>query len=100
MRDPNILADAGRSNLHGIKPEPLFVRLHPERRNVVTREALIYRIRGEFREMRGLSLTLSQAARLFGISQEICARLLLGLAKDGFLRLTVDGCYILRGENP
>lgn len=76
------------------------MRLHPERRNVVTREALIDRIRGEFREMRGLSLTLSQAARLFGISQEICARLLLGLAKDGLLRLTVDGRYILRGENP
>jgi DNA-binding IclR family transcriptional regulator len=64
------------------------------------RKALVHRIRSEFGEMRGLSLTLAQAARLFGIPLEVCARILVGLADEGLLRSTTEGRYLLRGENP
>ena len=87
-------------DLDDVHPHPLFAQLRPERRNVVTRKALLHRVRSEFREMCGLSLTLAQTARLFGVPQGVCARILPGLADEGLLRLTVDGRYAVRGENP
>ena len=47
-----------------------------ERRDVDARRALVCRIYGEFSEMRGLSLTREQAARLFGLAPEIVSRIL------------------------
>lgn len=66
-----------------------------ERRDVAARQALLGRIRREFEEMPGLSLTHLQASKLFGISHEMSARILLGLSNQGFLRLTADGHYLL-----
>jgi hypothetical protein len=64
-----------------------------ERRNLVAREALLSRIRAEFEEMAGLSVTLPQATKLFGISAEVTSRIFLGLVKDGVLHQTPDGRY-------
>jgi len=44
------------------------------------------RVLGEFREMPGLVLTEPQAARLFCIEHETCARILGSLVESGALR--------------
>jgi len=56
-----------------------------ERRNVTARQALVWRIRGEFEEMPGLSVTLDQAARLFGLPRDIIARILERLTETRVL---------------
>jgi DNA-binding IclR family transcriptional regulator len=67
-----------------------------ERRDTGTRGALLHRIWDEFDEMPGTSLTLPQAARLFGLPVEVCDRILVSLVKDGRLRRTQDGRFRLR----
>jgi hypothetical protein len=54
---------------------------------------LYRRVRGEFREMPGLRLTLDQAARLFTIERSVCHRVLNALVRDGVLR--TDGSTFL-----
>lgn len=54
------------------------------------------RIRSEFHELRGLALTVTQAARLFGIPRERCVDLLSDLVHQGFLRLKSGDLYALR----
>lgn len=58
---------------------------------------LVDRVRGEFREMPGLSPTLNQAARLFNASQAECGRILALLIKEGFL-CERDGRYRLTSQ--
>lgn len=65
-----------------------------ERRNIAARRILTERIRDEFMEMPGTSLTLPQAARLFGLAPDICARILDDLIRDGKLTVT-DSRYRL-----
>jgi hypothetical protein len=60
------------------------------------REELVRRIRGEFEEMPGLSLTPVQAIRLFGISPDVCAAILSDLIEEGVLHLKSDGRYTRR----
>ena len=67
----------------------------PERRNIGAREMLVRRIRAEFEEMPGLSLTLKQAARLFGLSPETVSRILLRLSEEGVLHMRADRRYSL-----
>jgi hypothetical protein len=67
-----------------------------ERRDTGTRWALLHRIWDEFDEMPGTSLTLPQAARLFGVPIDVCDRILVSLVKDGRLRRTQDGRFRLR----
>ena len=55
--------------------------------------SLNQRVRGEFREMPGLRLTLDQAARLFTIERSVCHRVLNQLVRDGVLR--TDGSTFL-----
>lgn len=50
-------------------------------------------IRGEFKEMPCLSLTLRQAMRLWSLDEVSCARSLDALRREGFLRVTADGVY-------
>lgn len=66
-----------------------------ERRNVVAREDLVRRIRSEFEEMPGLSLTLVQASKLFGISLDAGGRILRRLTEEHLLRLKSCGHYVL-----
>ena len=50
---------------------------------------LCTRVKAEFREMPGLTLTLSQASRLFSIEPTRCERVLGALVNAG--HLTTDG---------
>ena len=74
--------------------KPLTIRTLPARGSAATLDAL-ERVRGEFVEMRGFSPTLEQAARLFHLPQDECARLLTTLTAEGFVRRTADGRYRL-----
>jgi hypothetical protein len=49
------------------------------------RPELCARIHAEFREMPGLTLTLSQAARLFSLNLAACEHVLQALVHDGQL---------------
>lgn len=64
-----------------------------ERRRSDSRAAMRLRIRGEFEELGGMSLTLPQAARLFYLAPELCERLLNELVAEGVLRRTDSGSY-------
>ena len=95
---------AGQSRVASRRPDLLDVPLKPvSMRTLTTRPApagpdAVERIRGEFVEMRGFSPTLPQAARLFHLPQEECARILALLLKEGFIRQMADGRYRLAGD--
>lgn len=57
-------------------------------------ELMTYRIRGEFLEMPGLHLTLSQATRLWHMDAAVCADALCRLVGERFLTQTRTGAYI------
>jgi hypothetical protein len=56
---------------------------------------LLTRIRGEFREMPGLRLTLQQARRLLNLDILTCSAALAVLEAAGFLATTHDGAFVL-----
>ena len=51
------------------------------------------RVRGEFREMPGLALTLAQAGRLWSLDAATCAEVLAQLVGTGFLCQRPDGAF-------
>lgn len=57
---------------------------------------LISRARGEYLEMPGLSLTVPQAQRLWGLDHMACSQVLQGLIEAGFLKRRPDGTYVRR----
>lgn len=59
------------------------------------RDAL-QRIEVEYREMPGLSLTLPQAARLWGLDRSTCEIVLTKLIERRVLKRTLNGTYLLR----
>jgi hypothetical protein len=59
----------------------------------------LWRIRGEYREMPGLMLTVPQAARLWHLDQPSIERLLNVLVADGLLRRTAAGSYLIQSEH-
>ena len=60
------------------------------------REILLRRIRAEFEEMPGLSVTLEQAMRLFGLGRDAMSRILLDLTGAHVLQLKAERRYSLR----
>jgi DNA-binding IclR family transcriptional regulator len=54
------------------------------------------RILGEFKEMPGLSLTLQQASRLFGLPEATCLHILIRLIDAKALCVLGDGRYSLK----
>lgn len=58
-------------------------------------EHLSQQVRGEYLEMPGMSLTVEQATKMWGINREICATLLESLVEVGFLRRGQHGMYLL-----
>ena len=52
------------------------------------------RVRGEFLEMPGLSLTPQQASRLWAVDRATSERVLNVLTSAGFLARTRDGAYL------
>jgi hypothetical protein len=90
-----------RQILPAIRPKPvraeiqpasgtpsISLRAKPDRRNFLGRERLMLRVRQEFEDMPGLSLTLAQAVRLLGVPTDICLRVLTTLVARGQLRIT------------
>jgi hypothetical protein len=61
-------------------------------------EAVVYRVREEFREMPGLRLTPAQATRLWGLETDTCRRVIDTLVAAAFLRWTPAGA-ITRAES-
>ena len=57
-------------------------------------DVLVWRIRGEYREMPGLSLTTSQACRLWNLDRTACQAVLQALLDEGFLAQTVAGQFV------
>ncbi len=55
---------------------------------------LAARVRAEYREMPGLSLTAAQASRLWGIDRSVCEQVLLRLVMEGVLYHTLRGAYV------
>lgn len=51
------------------------------------------RIRGEFREMPGLTLSLAQACRLWSLDEVTCREALSQLVQTGFLSRRADGGF-------
>lgn len=58
-------------------------------------ENILQRVRGEFLEMPGLSLTPGQARRLWNLEPAACEMLLQALVADAFLRPTSSGAFVL-----
>jgi hypothetical protein len=67
---------------------------HTECRHVEARDALLERFRSEMRHAPALALTLPQAARLFNIEPDICARLITALAQEGLIHIRADGRFV------
>jgi hypothetical protein len=61
--------------------------------HVADPEGLIARIQAEYREMPGLSLTRTQAQRLWQLDEHTCRTVLTRLVATGFLQLTAKGHY-------
>jgi hypothetical protein len=62
--------------------------------------ALLNRIRGEFREMPGLRLTLSEACRLSQLDSQTCEAVLRRLVDERFLTRKHDGTYLELANGP
>ena len=61
-------------------------------------ERLVRRIRGEFEEMPGLRLTLTQASRLWGVDRHACEAAVDSLVSAAFLRWTPSGTLARVGD--
>jgi len=58
-------------------------------------ETIARRVLSEFEEMPGMSLTLRQAARLFGLDQDFCREIMDTLIDSAYLRQTSAGTITL-----
>ena len=65
-----------------------------------TFDALLARIRGEFKEMPGLRLTPEQGSRLWGLDRAECEELLRVLTDQGFLVGSLDGKFSRPADGP
>jgi hypothetical protein len=95
---------AGRLRMHPPRSEstagpPEHSRLM-ERRHPASRQRLRQRIEREYQDMPGLSLTIAQARRLFGLETDVCARVLRELTQADVLRLTPNGLFVSYGSLP
>ena len=73
------------------------VRGNDQDRAPVTSE-ILRRAEGEYREMPGLSLTLPQAARLWGLDCDTCELVLMKLIERRILTRGLNGTYIRRSS--
>ena len=93
-RNEDARRSAALARLEDIRSVPIHAGYAGrERRNMAARRALSERVRHEFVEMPGTSLTLAQAGRLFGVPTESCSRILSELILDGQIRLSPDSRY-------
>jgi hypothetical protein len=57
-------------------------------------QELTDRVRAEYAEMPGLSLTLAQAQRLWAVDRHTCEKVFSALTARGFLRVTTRRCFV------
>ncbi len=70
--------------------------VHADISDAIT-SSVVQRIRGEYTEMPGLTLTVRQAARLWGLEIPQSQRLLSELVESHFLVADASGAYRRRG---
>ena len=63
-------------------------------RDVLAVRELTRRVRAEYADMPGLSITLPQAERLWTVDRQTCRTVFMALTARGFLRLTRQGRFI------
>ena len=89
-----------RANAVTIGPMPAGAHVplasSADRHTPTDREILLRRIRAEFEEMPGLSVTLEQAMRLFGLSRDAMSRILVDLTGAHVLQVKAERRYSLR----
>src|SRR5262245_21318632 len=85
-------------SLSGVKLKPAHANRSRERRDLEARAALVNRVRREFDDMPGLSISLRQASRLLGIPAEVCTRIFNRLVSDGLLAVAANGIYRRRSQ--
>jgi hypothetical protein len=61
---------------------------------------LVDRVRAEYEEMPGMSLTLDQVVRLCGVERSMCRRVLDALVAAKFLSLKPNGTFARRIDEP
>ncbi len=91
------LPDAGRVREVGTPPPANAVIPAPLDRGTLNRDRCLQyteRVRSEYLEMPGLSLTLAQAARLWQLDGELATGVLASLTLTGLLRETVTHRFI------
>lgn len=69
--------------------------LQPDQKTTITE-----RVRGEFREMPGLTLTLAQAGRLWSLDTPTCREVLSQLVETGFLSRRANGAFCRTSDMP
>jgi hypothetical protein len=57
-------------------------------------EALLQRVREQYREVPGLQLTKPQATQLFGVAPSVCAAMLRALVMENFLSRSGDSLFV------
>ena len=90
-RRASFVATAGKPRPAAPSTETLGVRTRAEAARELTR-----RVQAEYAEMPGLSLTLSQAQRLWGVDRQTCESAFRELIAHGFLRMTGRGRFVRR----
>jgi len=55
---------------------------------------LLQRVRDQYRNVPGLTLTKPQATRLLGVAPSVCAAMFRALVSEQFLSRTADGRFV------
>jgi hypothetical protein len=92
------MGDAPRDQMDGLPPVGLQPK--PDRRAGAHRQEVRRRLRAEFLEMGCLAVTVVEAARLFGLPHDVCARMLNELAEEGFLSRHAGGRFVRSDRTP
>jgi hypothetical protein len=59
----------------------------------IREDALIRRVRGEYREMPGMRLTVDQAMRLWDLDRQACEQVFRSLVASHYLEMDAKGRY-------
>jgi hypothetical protein len=79
----------GLGHRTGGKHEPCTVMLFKS----IKDDALLRRVRGEYREMPGMRLTIDQAIRLWDLDRRACEQVFSSLVASHFLEIDANGRY-------
>ena len=59
----------------------------------IRQDAVIARVRGEYREMPGMRLTIEQAMRLWSLDRQVCSDTMDSLVASRYLEVDATGRY-------